>query len=276
MSTTAPAGATSAPAARPTGLVKHTRGTARWYTLDGAKVPGVTTLIGDGVPKPALVKWAAKSVAEYVADHRDAVTALWDSMPREQVIAALKETPYAQRDAAGRRGTEVHQLAERLAAGDEVEVPDEIAGHVAAAAAFLDAWQPKVIVSEVPVASRKWWFAGTLDLVVETPDGARWIVDWKTGRSGIWGEAALQLAAYAGAEFYVDTDGAEQPMDGLRITRGLGVHLRGDGTYAAHEVDITESTFATFTRVAWLARTTKDMKQRLVSDVLPAPTWGDQ
>lgn len=272
MTTTVQAGATSAPAAGP-GLRKHSNGRGHWYTLDNRKVPGVTTLIGDGVPKPALVSWAARSVAEYVADNRAAVNALWDTMPREQVVAALKGTPYVARDEAARQGTEVHHLAEQLARGAEVEVPDEIAGHVHAAVAWLDAWRPRVLLSEAPVASRTWWYAGTLDLVVETPDGARWIVDWKTGKSGIWGEAALQLAAYAHAEFHI-ADGTEQPMADLGITRGLGVHLKADGTYAAHEVDVSAETFTHFTRVAWLARTTKDMKQRLVSEPLPAPTWG--
>lgn len=255
------------------GLRKHSSGRGHWYTLDDAKVPGVTTLIGDGVPKPALVSWAARSVAEYVADHRDAVVQLWDTMPRAQVVSTLKGTPYAQRDEAARRGTEVHKLAEQLAGGAEVEVPEEIAGHVEAAVRWLDDWQPKVLVSEVPVASRRWWYAGTLDLVVETPDGTRWIVDWKTGKSGIWGEAALQLAAYAGAEFYLDGD-RELPMADLRITRGLGVHLRADGTYGAHELDVSEETFQHFNRIAWLARANKDMKARLVSEPLPTPTWG--
>lgn len=257
----------------PAGLRRHEGNRTHWYTLDDRKVPGVTTLLGDGIPKPALISWAARSVAEYVADNRPAVTALWDSMGRDQIVTALKGTPYAARDEAARRGTEVHALAEQLAHGTEVEVPDEIAGHVAAAVAWLDDWRPKVIVSEVPVGSRHWWYAGTLDLIVETPDGTRWIVDWKTGRSGIWGEAALQLAAYAHAEFYV-ADGAEHSMPDLGVTRGLGVHLKADGTYGAHEVDISADTFAHFTRVAWLARTNKDMKQRLVSPALPAPTWG--
>lgn len=266
---------TTATEARATGLVKHTGGRGHWYTLDDRKVPGVTTLIGDGVPKPALVSWAARSVAEYVARNREAVNALWDTMPEQQVIATLKGTPYAQRDEAARRGTEIHQLAEQLAHGAEVEVPDEIAGHVAAAVAWLDDWRPRVLLTESAVASRRWWYAGTLDLVVETPDGVRWIVDWKSGRSGIWGEAALQLAAYAHSEFYV-TDGAEHPTADLGITRGLGVHLKPDGTYAAHEVDVSAATFEHFNRVAWLARTNKDMKARLVSEPLAVPTWGEQ
>ena len=41
------------------------------YKLDGQWVPGVTTLIGKGLPKPALPYWSAKTVAEWVADNPD-------------------------------------------------------------------------------------------------------------------------------------------------------------------------------------------------------------
>ena len=40
-------------------------------TDTGEKIPGVTTYIGDGVPKPALVNWAGNSTAEYAVDHWD-------------------------------------------------------------------------------------------------------------------------------------------------------------------------------------------------------------
>ena len=100
-----------------------------------------------------------------------------------------------------------------------------------------------------------------------------WIVDWKTARTGIWGEAALQLAAYANAEFYLDGDGLEVPVAEIGITRGMGVHLRADGTYSAHELDISGASFDLFTRAAWLARNTKDLRDRLVSEPLPAPAW---
>ena len=41
------------------------------YKLDGDWVPGVTTLIGDGLPKKALIYWSARTVAEWVADNAD-------------------------------------------------------------------------------------------------------------------------------------------------------------------------------------------------------------
>jgi len=275
MTTTTDAGATTAPAAGPLGLRKHTNGRGHWYTLDGRKVDGVTTLLKDGIPKPALVGWAAKSVAEFVVDNRAAVADMWDQLGRDAMVGELKGTPYAQRDAAAARGTEIHKYAEKLAAGQEVEVPAEIAPYVEAAARWFDEWQPKTLLVERPVASRKWWYAGTFDNVCETPDGVRWMVDWKSGRSGIWGEAALQAAAYTHAEFYLDEDGTEQPMADLRITRGLGVHLKADGTYAAHELDVSTDAFQHFNRAAWMARNNKDLKARLVSAALPAPVWGD-
>ena len=42
---------------------------AHRYWLDGKHIPGVTTLIKGGIPAPALTYWAARTVAEWVADH---------------------------------------------------------------------------------------------------------------------------------------------------------------------------------------------------------------
>jgi len=38
------------------------------YRLDGMPVTGVTTILGGGIPKPALVRWAPRVVAEWVTD----------------------------------------------------------------------------------------------------------------------------------------------------------------------------------------------------------------
>ena len=49
---------------------------AHRYWLDGKPIPGVTTLIGKGLPKPALPNWAARTVAEYVVDNPEQVDQL--------------------------------------------------------------------------------------------------------------------------------------------------------------------------------------------------------
>jgi hypothetical protein len=96
------------------------------YFLDGSPIPGVTTLIGKGLPKPALVYWSAKTVAEWVADNPDGVEA-FRATGRGPMVAALKEIPWQKRDEAAIRGTDVHALAERVIRGEAVEVPEHLA-----------------------------------------------------------------------------------------------------------------------------------------------------
>src|SRR5690348_10872436 len=116
------------------GVRRINRGRGHFYEVDGRKADGVTTLIGDGIPKPALVNWAANTTAAYAVDHWDAL----DGMSPSQRLERLKKARYLDLDKAAKRGTEVHGIAEKLAHGEEVEVPDELAGHISSAVAFLD------------------------------------------------------------------------------------------------------------------------------------------
>lgn len=228
-------------------------GRGHWYKLDGAKADGVTTLIGDGIPKPALINWAGNVTAEYAVDHWADLT---DLKPSER-LKALKEARWSDRDTAARRGTEVHRLGEKLARGEEVDLPDELAGHVESYVAFLDEWKPRPVLLETTVANRRWRYAGTLDAVFDLPDGRRVLADLKTSRSGIFPEASYQMAAYAHAECYLDDDGTEQPMPELH--GGIGIHVRADG-YDVHPVDIGDRPWRIFQHAAWLARQLRDAK----------------
>lgn len=197
------------------------------YKLDGEWVQGVTTILGGAMPKPALPKWSAKAVAEYVAQNREGIEHLY-AMGETPMVAALKDVPWQQRDAAARRGTEVHDLAERYIQGEEIEVPDEIAGHVEACAQFIEDWKIQPILVEQTVGSREHQYAGKFDLVTDSSNAPRAIYDYKTSRSGIYGETAFQLVAYAMAEFYGE-NGDEKPMADLGIEASFGVHIRADG-----------------------------------------------
>lgn len=194
----------------------------------GRKVPGVTTILSDGVPKPALINWAANTTAEYAVDH-------WDDLGQLSPSARLKKLQgarYGDRDAAANRGTQVHRLAEKLAAGEEVEVPDELAGHVESYVKFLDEWDVQPILTEFVVVSHRYGYAGTGDLMANLrhPDAPRsrvdWLLDVKTSRSGVFGETGLQLAGYRYADVYMDGD-TEHPVP--EVERTGVVHVRADG-----------------------------------------------
>jgi hypothetical protein len=202
------------------------------YRLDGRPIPSVTTLLGKGLPKPALTYWSAKMVAEFVADNEAAVESL-RATGRGPMVAALKAVPWAARDEAAIRGTDIHALAEELAHGREVEVPDHLSDAVNGYVQWLDAWQPEVIWTERPVANRKWWYAGKPDVVC-TIAGETWLLDWKSGKA-IYGDNALQVACYGNAEFSMTDDGAEEPMP--HIERYGIVHVRPDGTDLYEVID---------------------------------------
>lgn len=237
------------------------------YWLDGKPIPGVTSLIKGGVPAPALMYWSAKSVAEWVADHPDECESL-RSMGRYKMVAALKETPWEQRDTAAVRGTEVHALAERLVHGGEIDVPDHLTGFVEGYVRFLDAFQPAPVLTEKSVANVQHWYAGRFDLIADM-GGARWMLDVKTAK-GVYGDNALQVDAYRNAEFYVLDDDPDTHLPMPEGIERLGVlHVTDSGTELI-PLDSTGDPFRVFLHAAFVAKK-KDAIKAYVGDALPAP-----
>lgn len=223
------------------------RGRGHSYTLDGKPVSGVTTIIGKSLPKPALTGWAAREVAEFVAGRREILTQLTD----EELIDLCKGAPFRERDKAANRGTEVHRLAEQLAHGREVDVPQELVGHVDSYLAFLEKFEPSEALVERPVFNRQYRYGGTLDLLCRIKEFGRCLLDIKTNRSGPFGETALQMAAYGHAEVYVDADGAEQPLPAVDFY-GV-VWVRADG-FDLYRYEVTEREWKQFlfcAQTAW-------------------------
>lgn len=216
--------------------INHGRGHSYRDTDTGETIPGVTTIVGNGLPKPALVNWSANSTAEAAIDRWDELTELAPSAR----LKALQRARYDDRDAAANRGTAVHNLAEKLVHGDRVTVPDELTGHVESYVRFLDEFDVRPILVERTVYSAKHRYCGTFDLIADLldpddpePDPEQrqrhtWLLDIKTNRSGIFGDIALQLAAYRYAGVYIDEDtDAEYDMPEVELTGA--VHVRADG-----------------------------------------------
>jgi hypothetical protein len=245
------------------GITRRNFGTGHAYYVDGEKFDGVTTIIGQGLPKPALIDWAKRVTSAYAVDYWDELAEL----PITQRLKRIEGAAYHERDEAARRGIEVHRLGSLLVAGDEVEVPEELAGHVESYVRFLNEWNPRPVLVEATVVSRRFRYAGTLDLVADVPAiNERWLFDLKTARSGIFGETALQLEAYASAESYVDANGDEHEMP--EVDAIAAVHVRSDG-YDVFRLPHDQAVFGVFRHVHYLARQIPIMREWVSAPLRP-------
>jgi hypothetical protein len=199
------------------------------YRLDGRPVPSVTTIINAGLPKPALVGWAARTVAEAAADMPSTVDEL-RRLGRGPFVAALAAVPNERRNTAATRGTDIHRYAEQVVAGLAVDVPSEVADAVSGYARWLDDFGFVSELTERPIANRGCWYAGRFDVYGDMHN-TRWLLDVKTSNA-VYGDASLQLAAYARAEVYVDddTDGEPHEYPVPPVDRIGVLHVRDDGT----------------------------------------------
>jgi len=222
-------------------IKKADHGSWHSYTIDGKRAVGVTTAL-KGIPKDALVPWAAREVATYVVDNIYDVKRMLDSGGRYPTIDFLKGIPNQKRDTAAVRGTEVHALAERYIRGEEIEVDDALRPYVDGYAAFIRDWSPASVHEEIVVASRKHGYAGTLDSIQDIPALGRCLVDYKTGK-GVYGETALQVAAYRYADVYLDAEGNEQPM--VPVEKTFVLHIQPD-TYDLVPLAADEAAFENY------------------------------
>jgi hypothetical protein len=197
------------------------------YYVDGDnhRIPGVTTILNDGLPKPELVGWAANITAEGAINH-------WDQLADLPPAARLKELQsfrWETTNTAKDKGTQVHLYGEALVQGIEIaNAPIELRPYIENYARFLDAWDVKPFFVEVVVANYTHGYAGTLDLVADiqglSGETERWLLDLKTG-GRVYPETALQLAAYRYAEAYIDNNGDEQPMIPVQYTGAIHVTI---------------------------------------------------
>lgn len=205
-----------------------TRSGSRKYIwpATGETFDSVTTIL-NSLPKHALKAWAAKMVATFAVDNQ----AFISEMDRDAAIDWLKREPLRSTQKAANLGSAIHHAIEH----DTVEPDEHTAPYLEQWAAFNTAHRPVYEASELTVYNRTVGYAGTLDALIVSPKtGCRYIVDWKTGK-GVYPESALQLAAYAHAQWADHGDNLETPLPA--ISRGLIVHLQPDH-YTIHQVDI--------------------------------------
>lgn len=227
------------------------RGNQRFYEWRGESYWSVTTIL-QAVPKPVLVNWAKKFVAEYACDNLSKLNALMEpdsdgEVDRDGAVGWLKDSPYRDRDRKAAIGTHIHAAAQAYVLGKPFpKYPPTIVPQMRAFERFLSDYEPEFEATEASVYSRSEHYAGTLDgIVTFKGDGGRRLVgDYKSGKN-IYPETALQCAAYSRAEFIGGANGAEEPMP--EIDGAFALHLPAEGgTYDVIDLRVDDEIYRAF------------------------------
>lgn len=151
-----------------------------YFTKDGTKVPGTTTIIGRFKESGALIAWAYGRGKEGLD--------LYDS-----------------RDKAAELGTIVHNMVEAKIKGEDYTMlmpigltnseRDAIESAFFAFLEWFDSNSFEVISQEEQMVSEIHFFGGTPDAIAKDGKGRIVLLDWKTS-NGIYQDYILQLGAY--------------------------------------------------------------------------------
>lgn len=233
----------------------------------GDRLRSVTTILGGGVPKPALIHWAGNMVADSAIEHLPALVAA--SRNPDALVefrSWLTKAHTRKRDERAEVGGLVHKVIESRLLGtplpEAIKVGDtewavdgpELAPFLEHFLQFEADWQPRWTASEMVVANPEHGWAGTLDYLIGAegrigdalramgyavdPDGDL-MGDTKTGGEwdritsaghvhGVYPEAGLQMSAYRQAKVAWLRDGSRVPMPATADV-GVVLHLRPEG-----------------------------------------------
>lgn len=169
------------------------------YFLDGkGPITSVTTILKVVDKSGPLVGWAKRITAEAAVRHAAELPGWVESFGDTGAVGMLTKASNVIRDKAANAGSEIHQFAEAITRGQDVVVPEELAPYVASYRQWVADFEPEFLAAEEMVYSHH-GYAGTFDAIVRIA-GEVWMLDYKTSK-GVYGETALQLAAYANADF---------------------------------------------------------------------------
>jgi hypothetical protein len=243
------------------------RGDSRFYVHPetGAKAPGVTSVV-NMLPKPFLQYWSAKLVAETAAENAGTLVQmlLTGNGDKAAAIEWLKGAPRRMTSGAADTGTKVHELCERIARGEDIgRVHPDLSPYVEHFREFVRIFEPEFLFMEESIWSETNDYAGTFDAIARIR-GETIVLDWKTTRSGVHEEVALQMSAYANADYIVRADGGKMPLP--HIDGAAVLHLRPEG-WGLYPVAIGHEVFTQFLHL----RATLDWDRDLRKKVLGKP-----
>lgn len=198
----------------------HLRDSRGVYAWKDERFPSITTLLKQ-LDKPALPRWAAKSVAEHVADF------VTNTVPNQKLpwknvqeylgnADELKQVPWKYAEKRRDIGSTVHDIGEQFVGGTIINpevFADDIRPLVCNYLDFCTIEQPKFHAMETGCFNRQIGYACTLDTILELPrfGSVLAVCDMKTGKD-VYDEAVIQVNAQRIAQFVGLRDGTELPM----------------------------------------------------------------
>jgi len=212
-------------------LETRTERGVKGYWVGDRPYPRVTAIL-DSIHKPALERW--KLDHEQKAFYEAAIKT-FDECVESGICSSIRYRTMLQHDlaeakkaeraqlAAAEAGTRVHaHIAARLKGEPR---PDDLSDTELIQSDYAVDWMQEVGATPLSIEEPVYYdqnghqFAGTPDVVVDLPDGARVVVDWKTGAGKIWKSYHLQNAAYRRAWNWMHKSDITQPCTGGMIVR---------------------------------------------------------
>jgi hypothetical protein len=242
------------------------KGGSRFYIHPKSRiqVPGVTSVVGM-LPKEFLKFWAAKMTAEAAVDNIGAVVNMVANGDRDGAVDYLKRAHMRSVGKSADVGSDVHDLVERMSKGETVaRVHPDLQVYVDHFQDFLDTFQPTYLHLEQTVWSETHGYAGSFDAIAII-HGETIIIDNKTTRSGVHAEVALQMAAYANADFIITADGDQLPLP--KLDGAAVLHLRPEG-WNLVPVAITDEVFQVFLNLIPVLNWERDLSKSVVGKPL--------
>lgn len=246
-----------------------TRGNSRYYVHPetGAKIPGVTSVL-NMLPKQFLQFWTGKVVAEYAIDHLGDMVNIVLRGDRQGAVDYLKGAPRRTTGAAAELGTLAHAAFEDIANGRDPKVSPDVLPFARLFRRMLTDTGLNVTLQEQTVHSEQHDYAGSFD-GYGTIDGKPVFIDYKTTRSGVHAEVAMQLAAYRFSDYILHPDGTATPTP--LAEGGIVVHVRPERIQVV-EVDCDEKVFSHFLHLRETFRWVDGMEREVIAPV-PAYTF---
>jgi hypothetical protein len=224
----------------------------RFYTWQGEEYPSVTSIRNLAGMPIMLANWRTNKVIEKaITDHATLARMISDGTDIKAIASWLRAAPNKERDAAADLGTRVHDAAQQGLTLDKV--PADVAPFLRWYLEWVSDSKIDIKLTERQVWNESIGYAGTFDLLGEMK-GQYWLIDLKTGK-GTYPDHALQLEAYARAEFIGEDDVIDQPAtDMLQQVSGRAIlHLRPDG-YSFKIVPAREDSWIAFCGLLSFAR----------------------